>query len=344
MIIYLIIFSIILFSSLQNFNKINDFFRILSMGILVAFIGFRFGVGVDYFSYQDMFLNVDLSTWVEPGFFYLMKFVHILNGKFFWVTNIVALITVFFIYKGVTSLTPYFTLSIFLFLVSPSGYGFVVNGMRQGITAAIFLYSIKFIIEGKFYRYSLILLIGSLFHVSLLVLIPFYFIRFFKFRRNLYVFIVILSIVLNHLNIFKQILFKALSLTSWSSQYLLIEGVLDNVETSTGLGFLFTNIFGIIVIFLVPEKLIRQKKYAIIFNFFVIFLIFRNALFSVMILYRLVVYFDWISFIAIPIFLYYTFDLYSRRLLIMIFIILYSVLFHNALINPRYMLEYNLIN
>ena len=177
MIIYGVIFPLILFFSLKIFNRDNNFFRVLSMGILITFVGFRYGVGVDYFSYEDMFLEGDLSSWVEPGYFYLMKLILFLNGEFYWVTISAALITIYFLYKGVLNLTPYFVLSIFLFLVSPSGYGFCVNGMRQGISAAMFLFSIKYIIEGNFYKYCGILLIASLFHVSALILIPFYFIQ-----------------------------------------------------------------------------------------------------------------------------------------------------------------------
>jgi hypothetical protein len=343
MIIYAIIFSLIFFLSQKNFNKINNFFRILSMGILVAFIGLRFGVGVDYFSYQDMFLEGDLSTWVEPGYFYLMKFVHLLNGEFYWVTSIVAFITISFLYKGVTNLTPYFALSIFFFLVSPSGYGFCVNGMRQGITAAIFLYSIKYIIEGQFYRYCTILLVGSLFHVSLLILIPFYFIRKIKFRKNLYLLLVIVVIVLNQVNVFENVLLKALSYTPWAF-YLEVSGILGAAKTSSGLGFIFTNLVGLAVIYFIPERLVRQQKYAVIFNFYVIFLIFRNVFFSILIIYRLVVYFEWVSFVALAIFLHQTFKLQTKQALILLILFLYSILFYNGLANESYMLQYHLIS
>jgi transmembrane protein EpsG len=343
MIIYGVIFPLILFFSLKNFNRDNNFFRVLSMGILITFMGLRYGVGVDYFSYEDMFLVGNLSSWVEPGYFYLMKLIHELNGEFYWVTTSVALITIYFFYKGVTNLTPYFVLSIFLFLVSPSGYGFCVNGMRQGISAAIFLFSIKYIIEENFYKYCGILLIASLFHVSALILIPFYFIRLLKFRRNLYLIIIIVSIILNQLNYFKLFLTKILSLTPWSSVYLQFEGLLGVAKSTTGLGFLFTNIIGLLVVLLIPDELVKKRKYSIIFNFYVIFLVLRNVFFSILILYRLVVYFDWLSYIAIPIFLHNRFNLVSQRIVIFLIIILYSILFYKSLINPAYMLEYKLI-
>jgi len=205
------------------------------------------------------------------------------------------------------------------------------------------LFSIKYIIEGNFYKYCGILLIASLFHSSVLILIPFYFIRLLKFRRNLYLIIIIVSIILNQLNFFKLFLMKILALTPWSAVYLQFEGVLGAAKSTTGLGFLFTNIIGLLVVLLIPDELVKKRKYSIIFNFYVIFLVVRNVFFSILILYRLVVYFDWLSFIAIPIFLYNRFNLASQRIVIFLIIILYSILFYKSLINPAYMLEYKLI-
>lgn len=343
MIIYAILFPVILMFCINEFNNGNNFFRFIALGILILFMGLRYGVGVDYFSYNEMYLEGDLSSWVEPGYFYLMKFVHFLNGEFYWVTIIVALITISFLYKGITNLTQYYAFSMFFFLVSPNGYGFCVNGMRQGITAAIFLYSIKYIVEGQFFRYCIILLVGSLFHVSLLILIPFYFIRNIKFRKNLYLLLIIIAIVLNQANVFKNVLLKALSYTPWAF-YLEVDGVLGDAKTSSGLGFIFTNLVGLTVIYFISERLVRQQKYAIIFNFFVVFLIFRNVFFSILIIYRLVVYFEWVSFIALAIFLHQTFELHTKRALMLLILFLYSILFYNALANESYMLQYHFIS
>lgn len=343
MTIYFLVFPLVTLLNLEILNKDKKIFRVLSLIILIIFIGLRDGVGVDYFNYKDIFLSGENASWIEPGYFYLMKFVHLLGGNFYWITSLVACSTLLFLYKGLENLTPYFAFSIFLFLVLPSGYGFTVNGMRQGITAAIFLYSVKFIITGNFWKYALFILFASSIHISTIILLPFYFVRKIKFRKYLYLLIILISIILNQIKVLKDVLLKLLSYTPWES-YLKVEEILGNTETSTGLGFLFINILGLLIIYFVPQKIVLQKKYSIIFTLFAFFLILRNLLFSVAILYRMVVYFDWISFLVIPIFIYFTFDESSRKLSISLLLILFSVLFYKALINPTYMLEYKFID
>jgi hypothetical protein len=50
------------------------------------------------------------------------------------------------------------------------------NGLRQGIAMAIFLYAIPALINKKIFKYILICLFASTFHISVLIMIPFYFV------------------------------------------------------------------------------------------------------------------------------------------------------------------------
>ena len=70
-------------------------------------------------------------------------------------------------------------LSVFIFLFL-GFYLYHFNGARQAIAMAFFLYSIKYILNGNIKKYVLIVFVGFLFHKTMLITAPFYFL----FRRD----------------------------------------------------------------------------------------------------------------------------------------------------------------
>ena len=84
------------------------------------------------------------------------------------ITNVLIVMT-FYQYSRAFELSLYVYITSGLFLVS-------MNGIRQFLAAAILFAATKYLIEGKWKTYMLIVLIATTIHQSALVLIPIYFI------------------------------------------------------------------------------------------------------------------------------------------------------------------------
>lgn len=140
----------------------------------------RWRVGMDSVSYvisfRDGFLSGD-TTHVngEWAFYYLCDFMSKYKIHFSVGMCICAFIQIYCIVKG---LLPNRSILVYLPIVMFGGttYLDLMNAIRQMISACIFLYSIRFILQRSLWKYALLLGVASLFHHSSLMLIILYFI------------------------------------------------------------------------------------------------------------------------------------------------------------------------
>lgn len=189
--------------------------------ILVLFAGLRANtVGPDTSQYQYLFNETQkygLGTIgffflakeqvAEPGytlFQYLMGFLGDYNLFKFVCAIIQTVPAVYLIYRYSTnkciSLLVYFCLPVYTMMS--------MSMMRQGIAFGIFLIGFHFIIERKFKLYLLAIAIGFLFHSSVIVTLPLYFLYDFPYRRK-YNIIIIAAILLSF--IFSSVVFAYLA-------------------------------------------------------------------------------------------------------------------------------------
>ncbi len=90
---------------------------------------------------------------------------------------VIALMLMLILYK--TSDRPY--LGVFFFLTMGMYFN-TMNFMRQMIAAFIVVLGMRYIKTNQFFRYTLVVLFASCFHLSALIMIPFYFIMKIKFN------------------------------------------------------------------------------------------------------------------------------------------------------------------
>ena len=88
-----------------------------------------------------------------------------------------------------------FLISLFVFICF-GVYTFSFNGTRQAMAAAILMLSFYYVINGRFYKFLIMVLLGTLFHKSLLVVIPFYFLLRIKYSYKLFFLLIIGGILL----------------------------------------------------------------------------------------------------------------------------------------------------
>ncbi len=146
---------------------------------LLAISALRYGIGTDYFwTYYPTFFRIkygyELGWSLEPGFLVLNKIVASFSNDVTWVIAFCAILFFAFVGKAILEQSENPTLSILL-LVGTGLFQFSLNGMRQAIAIAVWMYAIKYIKEQRFWPYFFWLLFASLFHFSGLLLVPFYF-------------------------------------------------------------------------------------------------------------------------------------------------------------------------
>jgi len=198
-------------------NKIMAFGALLC---LVIVSGLRSNIGDTYF-YKHSYESNDF-TWdyiiseKDIGFGllqmilknYISKDPQVMIFTTALITNLLIWL-VLYKYSRLIELSLYVYITGGLFLVS-------MNGIRQVLAAAIAFIAIRFLIHGNFLKYTLVILFASLFHQSVLILIPIYFLVRFKAWSKTTISLILLSIVIViGFEQFTKVLFSAIGDTQY---------------------------------------------------------------------------------------------------------------------------------
>ncbi len=154
--------------------------RVCLMGIfliLFALSAARINVGNDYAKYVEFMHLVNCDSYVptEIGFNLVVKILYGISGfeNFLLVFAFYAFVTVFFFLLAMYEGSDDFPLTFFLFMAL--GYYFqTFSTVRYYLALAIALYAMKFVLRRQWGRFLILVLLGSAFHKSLLVVIPLY--------------------------------------------------------------------------------------------------------------------------------------------------------------------------
>jgi transmembrane protein EpsG len=197
-------------------NKLFVFFTIISF-ILVS--GLRNNIGDTPFYIHTFKINNFTWEYVKSqddiGFGILQMILksysddpQILIFTTAVITNALIIIGLFK-YSRLIELSTYVYITGGLFLVT-------MNGIRQCLATAIIFSATKYLIEGKKFRYIIVVTFASFFHQSALILIPIYFLVRYKAWSKATVILLLFSIlIVLGFNEFSKILFSAIQ----DSQY-----------------------------------------------------------------------------------------------------------------------------
>ncbi len=151
--------------------------------LLVLFAGLRNGsVGTDTNNYINMFqsnmiVNIspfDSASTMEIGYLVLQYTVRLFSSESWLLLASIATIVIFFYLKTILILSEKFAMSMFLFITLAT-YLFFFNGARQGIAVAIFSFSLIALINAEEKKYYFWIFVSFLFHKSVLIALPFYY-------------------------------------------------------------------------------------------------------------------------------------------------------------------------
>ena len=152
----------------------------LAMGFFVLFLfaALRYMYGNDYASYYRWFLRIN-SGWKSP-FDYEMLYT-LLNRicpsfpVLIAVTSLVFICAVYTLVKRNVS-SRYAWLSLFIFVVNPYLFLMNLSAIRQCLAMVLFMAAVPFGMERKPVRYTVLILLATMFHKSAFLLFPVYFI------------------------------------------------------------------------------------------------------------------------------------------------------------------------
>ena len=199
MIFYFILLFILFIVSIFHFNKKSIFFKIiffLLILFLALFIGLRDNVGGDYVTYSNFFteyLEEDLSFnfTTEPFFYLFYKFIGYI-GLNLYAANLISAILLLTSLSLIIIKEKYPLNGLFLsfpVLLVIVGMGF----NRQSIALSMIMFGLLFW-DRSFIKYSIFVIIASLFHKSAIIMILFNRLNL-KFS-NIYSFIILIFVSL----------------------------------------------------------------------------------------------------------------------------------------------------
>lgn len=278
----------------MNFLAFQDYFVVLVISCLV---GFRFEVGVDWSSYKSYFDSVATSNvafreqTMELGFFLLNRFSHYLGGDhrlmFFFSA---ALSWVFILKSFPAKLIP---LTIF-FIFCDEYFFWSMNGVRQFIAISVFAFSLQFIIRRNFVRYVCFIFIASMFHVSVLIFIPLYYLPFHKvYNQKVWIALFFLSFVFSQsaavIGFFEQsflMLSSSLSFLVRYNKYFDSQFFEVRENLGTGAGYLFRQLISFFILIMSKPLIKRYPEAKVYFLLFLVGVILSNLFFMVQIINR----------------------------------------------------------
>lgn len=156
--------------------------------LLVIFASIRsYEVGTDspgytsYFRFYVDYYFSDINQTLEIGY---RAFLYLLLNFFedyFWLFFFSSIIVIPCYLYSIKQLSRNYVLSLYLY-VTLGFYTFFFNGLRQGIAMAISSIALMYMLKKDLFRFSIIIFIASLFHVSSLIMFAFYLIVNIKIK------------------------------------------------------------------------------------------------------------------------------------------------------------------
>lgn len=236
--------------------------------------GIRYGIGTDYYSYLSIFENIKSGNEVrtEIGFNFLNLLVANMGGNIHVLFFLISFLTFLFIYLSLHKYRKSISVGLGMFIFMLLFYHDSFNGVRQVLAVSILLYSFNFIIEKRFWKFLITVLLASSFHLSSLVVLPFYYIyNRLGERSNTYrlgIYIVVVLLVFNYDSLLNVFISLSPDLTYYSKY-------LSNGGFSFGLGQIVLNAPYIIPGLIFYNKFKNNSRFKFFFFFMIIGIIIK---------------------------------------------------------------------
>lgn len=267
--IFIVIFLLLAFASyyeIYRAEKKQSIFLWIAAVLIVFAVGFRIDVGADYPVYRALFSGFAIYTSygdvldkalfrpnteeIEWLFVFLNKIIFDVGLPFYYVTLVMAIITVSLKFTTIYKNVAYPALGV-LFYFMPIMFFEDSGQMRQGLGIAVCVASFKFIKERNLWMFLLCMYIALGFHKTSVVFLPAYWLVLIPMNSKRIFWVLIIALILSPLEIYRFAgsFFESLTPQDVSGAY---TGYLDDryygTEVETGLNDIVKLFYIIILI------------------------------------------------------------------------------------------------
>jgi hypothetical protein len=337
--IYYFVLILLAFFSLYHLCNLdrnqNRYIRLFSFLMFIVVGGLRYSVGTDWAQYANTFADInsiaDIFKAREEKLFAVFMYISkkIINSYSFFILTFfsVAFYLKYIVFKR-------YSTDIFLSLIIYFFTLFLIydlNGVRQGMALAFVFLSIPLILNKKLFLFSLIILIGCLFHISAIIFLPFYWMSRLKISRKSMILIIVISLIVSipiraliENNAYVQ-LFLAMDSFSHYSFYVTDDIAARDVSILSVAVFQRLFIFGLFVINYDKIEASDELKSLLLNGYFVSILLFVFLSFSADLAARSSFYYKSLEILMIPLIVTCQAKLTYRMLLFAIFVLFAAV-------------------
>lgn len=181
MIVYFAVFFMVSTFSFLDSTKFTNhpFPKYILFLVLLLFVGFRDGIGVDTQRYYDFF--IENNGYFEKGYIWFMDFIRLIYDDHYFFMFIFSFFLIHLKLLGFRKTTP----KPYVALLFYTGYFLLysdMNTIRQAMSFGIVLFSLPYLRERKLLPFFMVVFIASLMHYSALIFCICYW--FYNFRMS----------------------------------------------------------------------------------------------------------------------------------------------------------------
>lgn len=197
-----IIFSAIscMFLALEAYAqpKIKKYLQGAFLCWLIFIAGFRYMIGWDYESYINIFSKPEsFQLILEPAILFFVNMLSDMGFTYQGLFLLHSLLTLFFIYRGCSYYTKKPAFPLVMYALLPMFYWSSLGIIRQALAVSIIFWGSKYIVENKFVKYLIVVVVASTVHYSAVFCIVTYFLVNREYKRSWHVTAVVLSVLLS---------------------------------------------------------------------------------------------------------------------------------------------------
>jgi hypothetical protein len=276
---YLIFFFVVSFLFVSKYIRIPQKYLLFVIAVVLILIAGLRQTGVDFDStaYADIFDTFDspvnyfkdyqYNSLFEPAYYLIPGIIKsYLSLNITWSFLIFAIIGIGLKFIAIPRLTDL----VFLSAIVYCGHFFILHDMTQiraGIASGILLLCIPQIQKRNFFRFLLLLCLGLLFHYSMIIFLPFYFLGSKSINKKVYLSLLFVPYILHFLHVNIITVLSAFKLGIISDKIQLYNDLLElgvyteiNIHNTMFLIQLFT----CVVFILKSDLLLENNKYALL--------------------------------------------------------------------------------
>lgn len=313
-----------------HYDKISVFLIFL---FIVLVSGTRYGVGVDYVNYENIFYNIngfydsitlDINNidGLEPGFLLINKIFGFSKYGFYGLIFFMSLVTLGLIHAAILKLPIKYQYLAYFILITHAFVFLMQNQIRQAASIAIFIFSVRYINNGcKRNFFGLNIVSAIIFHYSALAVLPLYAVRHISLTKIKMIIVLSFVLPVSIFGGFNHLLYEVVKNISIYDVYL-------STSFSDVSQLSIINIITVMYFFLLIYFFDRDSNEGkILFFGLVLSCVFSN--FSL--LERLSSYFLYIKILSIPM-LIYGIRNSSNKYIVLISLLIYSIaMYANAI-------------